>query len=179
VKPLPRRKSDSVVTHRIELGSFERERAEEYLSAQLVSKTAVGILSAASGLVGGAGVLLVGWAAMEYIGIPLADEAKTWYDKITNSMSTFVADAVASRPGSLSEQTKEWGDELIKLQANAAFYHSEMPLYCDSSKDAFNKHRCNQLQTNLMKNIDRQEVLRVLIDDVATGKTMWWDIPLH
>ena len=166
---MPRRASDRVVTHRIELSPYERDRFEEYATAQLLSKTAVGLANAVATAIGGAGLILGGWAALEWIGIPLGEKIK----EKTEGISTGLADFIDKIPGSESSRISKDGEELIELQRIAALLHADMPIYCDSSQDTFNKYRCNKLQEVLKKNIDQQEILRAGINAAAAGQTKW------
>ena len=94
---MPRKAPDTVQEKRITLGQFERDSLKRMERIQLVNGTTASIGNAAAGLgvVGlGAGLVMLGWAAMNYIGADPLQKAKDWGRSVIQQGGLTVSDVV-------------------------------------------------------------------------------------
>ena len=162
---MPRAKATGVHIHRIELGTYERDRLNEAIRVSLLAQAT----QAASSLLFGGGVLLAGMAGIYFVGLPLIEATKKVIEKVSDKAAESIEDIFPSTPANRIETL---GKEVIALQEEATKLHDDMPIYCDSSKGTFSKYRCDSLQVALKANIDSQESKRAQIEELMNiGET--------
>lgn len=133
---MPRTKPESTVEHRLSLSNYERVKVSEALEAYKKKSYIQGVSSVLGISMGGAGILLAGWAYMKFKAPDIPADIKEFVFEKMDS----IADVVI--PGTPIEMRRE----AQALAAERARIAKAMPVLCTLSSENYDAAACSTLQ---------------------------------
>jgi hypothetical protein len=176
---MPRKASDSTVTHRIELGLTERAELKEIIKTQkenqrldaiTASMQAVGMAIGGIGALG-AGLALAAWLAPGLVQT-IKDKAVDAVDSVTSTGIDVLNEVLPDKAQIVTARTIK--DEYDELRAKERASNGRKVYYCTPSSIGYNEQQC-QVATDEHRQ-DRKEIedyierMKALAQSIKDGK---------
>lgn len=170
---MPRKPPTNVIEHRISLSDFERKQLKELINAQEVR----GYVGSAAALMQGVSWPLLAAAALWWVGFSLdefVDDVKDFIDSTSTKVKTWM-----ESKGYVNYQADEIGREIEKVGIEKEETYAAMIAFYNEHPDNYNSKKGKAYRAKLTTLEKRDQILREILNDIATGKIAGYDIELH
>lgn len=172
---MPRKAPDTVEEKRITLGQFERDSLKRMERIQIINGTTASIGNAAAGLgvVGlGAGLVMLGWAAMNYIGADPIQKAKDWGRSVIQEGGLTVSDVVLGGDDTGGSKVRRdtfqfvSGVNITAVDAERAYRDAtdRIQRFCTAGSQHYDEAKCGQAR------YDKSQAREVVMELKRSGQ---------
>lgn len=162
---MPRKAPDKVIEHRISLSNFERKYLDEAMTthqARIASNTITNLIGSISlSTLGIAALIWVGFSLDEFV-----EEVKGWTKKTGYAFADWL-----TKSGLINYTADEIGRAITETEEEKARVYGEMIAFYNAAEGNYNSAKGKAYRRELEALETREEILRKMLNDIATGNT--------
>lgn len=151
---MPRKKSDKIITHRIEFSPKERELVDSIISTQKENQrldAVTATLNAAGVAIGGSGALIAALGLAAWFGFNVKDKAKDIFNDISDTVTDVTSkivtgNTVEENVDIIMDSAGIGVDERTRLKNRMRELRQEENRYCDSNSQYYDATKCAKIK---------------------------------
>ena len=151
---MPRKASDKIITHRIELSPKEREIVDSIINTQKENQRLDAItstLNAAGVAIGGSGALIAALGVAAFFGVSIKDKLIDGFKNISDTVADTTAEIIT---GSTKEEIVQdimdaTGYNVDDLQQRGKYLIEQKRRFCNPSSQYYDEEKCAQVDAAL------------------------------
>jgi len=147
------------------MSNYERSRLDEMITTYQAKATA----NTVTNLIGSVSLPMLGIAALIWVGFSLDDfieDTKSWAKRQGNKLASWI-----ESNGLINYTADEIGRAITETENKKAALYAESTAFYQAGEGNFNSAKGKRYRKDLEALEEREEVLRKMLNDIATGNT--------